>query len=70
MNAESSNVYAKFRDSELIDSAIQRSVREAVLSHARASNPVAEWRDGKVVWISPEEVFLIAAGWHEGESTA
>jgi hypothetical protein len=37
--------------------AIRRAVREAVLAHARAGNPVAEWRDGQVVWVQPAEVF-------------
>jgi len=32
-------------------------VREAVRDHALAGNPVAIWRDGKVVLLSPEEVF-------------
>jgi hypothetical protein len=27
------------------------------LQHARAGNPVATMRDGKVVWIPPEEIF-------------
>jgi hypothetical protein len=39
------------------EAALQKAFREAVLAHARAGNPVATWRDGKVVWISPEEVF-------------
>jgi hypothetical protein len=40
----------------LIMDAIGRAVREAVLDHARAGRPVATWRDGKVVWIPPEEI--------------
>jgi hypothetical protein len=43
-------------DGSLIDAAIARAVREAVLQHARAGNPVATVRDGKVVWIPPEEI--------------
>jgi len=38
------------------EAAIRKAVREAVLAHARAGNPVATWRDGKVVWIQPEEI--------------
>jgi hypothetical protein len=37
--------------------AIGRAIREARLEHARAGRSVSEWRDGKVVWVSPEEVF-------------
>jgi hypothetical protein len=40
----------------LIEAAVQRAVRDAVLAHARAGNPVASWRDGKVVWVQPAEV--------------
>jgi hypothetical protein len=43
-------------NAELVTAAIQRAVREAVLEHARAGNPVATSRDGKVVWITPEEI--------------
>jgi hypothetical protein len=24
--------------------------------HKRAGNPIAVWRDGQVVWLSPEEI--------------
>jgi hypothetical protein len=40
----------------LMDEAVARAVREAVLEHARLGFPVAESRDGKVVWVSPEEI--------------
>ncbi len=43
-------------DESLIDAAIARAAREAVLQHARAGYPVATMRDGKVVWIPPEEI--------------
>jgi hypothetical protein len=49
-------------DRALIEAAIQRAVREAVLTHARAGHAVAEWRDGKVVWVPPEEVMRRWAG--------
>ena len=41
---------------EQITAAIQRAVREAVINHARLGHSVPEWRDGKVVWVSPEEI--------------
>lgn len=46
----------KLGDRQLIAAAIQQAVREAVLMHARAGKPVCEWRDGKVVWVQPDEV--------------
>lgn len=36
--------------------AIAQAVREAVLAHKRAGNPVAVWRDGQVVWLQPDEI--------------
>ena len=36
--------------------ALDRAVREALALHKRAGNPVAVWRDGKVVWIAPEDI--------------
>ncbi len=43
-------------DRPLIEAALGRAVREALLQHARAGRPVATCKDGKVVWISPEEI--------------
>lgn len=40
-----------------VQEAVDRAIREARLEHARAGRSVPESRDGKVVWISPEEVF-------------
>lgn len=38
--------------------AITLAVREAVREHKRLGNPVAEWRDGQVVWLQPDEIML------------
>ncbi len=46
-----------FNNNALMLAAVQRAVREEVLAHARAGNPVASWRDGKVVWVQPAEIF-------------
>lgn len=45
-----------FDDREGMDRALARAVRQALLQHKRIGNPVATWRDGKVVWIAPEEI--------------
>lgn len=50
-------VAERLKGREAITAAVQRAVREAVLAHARAGNPVAGWEDGKVVWLQPDEVF-------------
>jgi hypothetical protein len=45
-------------DREGMDRALARAVRQAVLQHKRAGNPVAIWRDGTVVWVDPDEIEL------------
>ncbi len=45
-----------FADGTLIDLALKQAVQEAVLRHKQAGNPVVAWRDGKIVWIPPEEI--------------
>ena len=45
-----------FNDTKLIEAAVCRAVREAVLAQAKLGYPVATWRDGKVVWLEPAEV--------------
>ena len=46
----------RMRDDQLIERAIRRGVREALKQHKQAGNPIAAWRDGKVVWIAPEDI--------------
>jgi len=41
---------------EQVAAAIRRAVRSALLTHARAGNPVPVGADGGVIWLSPEEV--------------
>jgi predicted ABC-type ATPase len=43
-------------DSERILEALLRAGREAVWQHKLAGNPVANWRDGKVHWVQPDEI--------------
>ncbi|HAZ49251.1 MAG TPA: hypothetical protein DDW76_13315 [Cyanobacteria bacterium UBA11369] len=44
-------------DREKISKALAQAVREALLRHKQAGNSVAAWRDGKIAWIPPEEIF-------------
>jgi hypothetical protein len=44
-----------------IDLAVRKATREAVLTHARMGRPVCTLRDGKVVWLSPDEIFAMFA---------
>jgi hypothetical protein len=43
-------------DSAAIEAALKRLGREVVLAHARAGRSVPSWENGKVVWVSPEEI--------------
>lgn len=45
-----------FREGTLIDKALKEGVREALIRHKQTSNPIVVWRDGKVVWLMPEEI--------------
>jgi hypothetical protein len=38
--------------------AMRMAVREAVLRHKLLGNPVAVWREGRVVWLQPHEISL------------
>ena len=43
-------------DKEKITQALTQGVREALLKHKQAGNPVVVWRNGKMVWLKPEEI--------------
>ncbi len=45
-----------FDEGTPIDEAIIEAVRKARQEHKNAGNPVAEWCDGEVVWIAPEDI--------------
>ncbi|OKH39332.1 hypothetical protein NIES2119_06215 [[Phormidium ambiguum] IAM M-71] len=46
-------------DEKKVTQALAKAVREALRKHKQTGNSVAVWRDGKVVWIPPEEINLI-----------
>ena len=39
-----------------IDEAVKRAVKEAVLRHKQAGNPIVGMKDGQMVWLKPEEI--------------
>ncbi|MFW6012415.1 MAG: hypothetical protein ACOC92_01755 [bacterium] len=43
-------------ETDLADRAVRKAVRGAILRHKLLGNPIAVSRDGKVVWIPPEEI--------------
>ena len=46
----------RVHDIPLILDALGRAVRDALLMHKRAGNPVAVKRDGEIVMVPPEEI--------------
>jgi hypothetical protein len=41
-----------------VEAAVQQAVQDALRLHKRAGNPVAEWRDGRVVWVPADQIQL------------
>ncbi|MBM2837752.1 MAG: hypothetical protein HW415_377 [Deltaproteobacteria bacterium] len=54
--AREKNIDQIFAEGTLIDRALKQAVHEALLQHKRAGNPIAVWRDGKIVWLNPEDI--------------
>jgi len=46
------------RQADEIERILQQAVEHELSIHKRLGNPVAAWRDGKVVIIPPEEIVL------------
>src|SRR6266480_6125099 len=58
-----------FTSEELID-AIDRAVRAALARHKALGQSVVVWRDGKVVWLTPEEIELSSLAPQKRRSSA
>lgn len=39
-----------------INEAVKQAVQKAVLQHKLAGNPIVGMKDGKMVWLKPEEI--------------
>ena len=50
------DISAIMAEGTLVDAALVRGVREALLRHCRAGQPAVEWQDGKSVWLTPAEI--------------
>ncbi len=46
----------RLADGQVIEGALRKAVRQALRRHKLLGNPIAEWRDGRVVWIPPAEI--------------
>jgi len=54
--AVTSTASERVNDLPRILEAMKAAVREALLRHRRAGNPVATWRDNRVEWIQPGDL--------------
>ena len=50
------NIGAILADTKLVEAAMRRGVRAALVRHLQAGQPVAAWRDGRAVWVGPAEL--------------
>ncbi len=61
------DIDALFEDGEAIDKALQKAAREARRFHKAMGHSIPEWRDGKVVWILPEDIVVDPEGEGPGQ---
>jgi hypothetical protein len=52
---EPKDISAIFLDDKFVEEALNAAVRDAVQLHKEKGLPLVVWRDGKTMWISPEE---------------
>ena len=52
---EAASVADELLQDRIVD-AIGDAVQEAIRDHKRAGNPIAEWREGRVVLVPPEQI--------------
>lgn len=43
-------------DPKKVTQIIQAGIKAALMKHKQAGNPICEWRDNKIVWISPDQI--------------
>jgi isoaspartyl peptidase/L-asparaginase-like protein (Ntn-hydrolase superfamily) len=46
------------KEGHVIDEALRKGVRDALLRHKAHGNPVAIERDGKVIWVRAEDLLV------------
>jgi hypothetical protein len=54
------NISKAFKEGRLIDEGIQEGINKELLRHKKLGNSIVIWRDGKVVWLPPEEIVVPA----------
>jgi len=57
MSQQTTEPVVNLIDHVAINCALSLAARDALLEHARMGRSVCEGRDGKVIWITPAEIF-------------
>ncbi len=50
------SVLERLMNGRLVEQAMQRGVREALIRHKKLGESIAVWQDGKAVILPPEEI--------------
>jgi len=58
-DAKVNRVLERLRDREAIAAALARASREALLMHARLGHAASVSRDGRIVFLTPDEIFAM-----------
>ncbi len=58
MSEAKKNIDEFFNNGSEIDEALQKAVKETLLHHKKAGNPIVSWEDGKIVWIQPDDIIV------------
>lgn len=56
--AQHDHIEEMLADKERIKAAVENAVREAIRKHKQAGNPIVAMKDGKMVWLQPDEIEL------------
>lgn len=54
--SEDDDISKAFSDPVKLTQILQEGIREALMQHKKAGNPVCTWRDNKVVWIPADQI--------------
>jgi len=57
-NKQNDKIAETFANPEKITQALALGVRDALKKHKQAGNSIVVWREGKIVWIAPEEIVV------------
>jgi hypothetical protein len=57
-NGREKTIPEMMRDNDLHFGAMTEAIHETVREHKLLGQPIVVWRDGKVVWVPPEEIEL------------